>query len=186
MTHDPASTFDPFAALGLPRRFDLEPGAIRQAHLARMAAEHPDLADAGDDAAADLNRARRTLEDDEARANALLTLLGGPKSDADRSLPPGFLMEIMALREAVEEAIAGGGEAARAECRADAEARRAGHIEAVAAAFAALDAGAPSAADLKSIRTELNAWRYAERLLEQLDPGYDPGRADFDAHSAGF
>ena len=32
---------------------------------------------------------------------------------------------------------------------------------------------------LSEIRTQLNAWRYIERLIEQLDPDYDPNRADF-------
>jgi hypothetical protein len=34
-------------------------------------------------------------------------------------------------------------------------------------------------AETVEIRRELNAWRYIERLIEQLDPNYDPGRADF-------
>ena len=37
----------------------------------------------------------------------------------------------------------------------------------------------PVAGDrLSQVRRELNAWRYTERLIEQLDPGYEPGRAD--------
>ena len=30
-----------------------------------------------------------------------------------------------------------------------------------------------------TIRRELNVWRYTERMIEQLDPGYDPNTADF-------
>ena len=37
----------------------------------------------------------------------------------------------------------------------------------------------PDAPALAAIRRELNAWRYIERLIEQLDPDYDPARADF-------
>jgi len=37
----------------------------------------------------------------------------------------------------------------------------------------------PDPALLGEIRTQLNAWRYIERLIEQLDPQYDPNRADF-------
>ena len=29
------------------------------------------------------------------------------------------------------------------------------------------------------IRESLNAWRYIERLIEQLDPDYSPAEADF-------
>ena len=37
----------------------------------------------------------------------------------------------------------------------------------------------PAAESLAEIRIRLNAWRYIERLIEQLDPGYDPDVADF-------
>ena len=37
----------------------------------------------------------------------------------------------------------------------------------------------PAPEALREVRTRLNAWRYIERLIEQLDPDYDPARADF-------
>ena len=82
--------------MGLARRFDITAAEIRRAYLQRAAAVHPDLAgdDAGEAAAA-LNRAKMVLENPERRANALLALLGGPAKEQDKSLPPGFLMEMM-------------------------------------------------------------------------------------------
>lgn len=168
---------DPFDLLGLEARFDLEDDEIRRAYLARTAAAHPDSSDRSDDAEHDsaaLNEARRTLEDDERRANALLARLGGPGAD-DRSLPEGFLMEIMETRERIESALESGDADARAACEAEAEERRRGHMARVGELFSK---GADPET-LAAIRTELNAWRYAERLIEQLDPDYDPGRADF-------
>jgi curved DNA-binding protein CbpA len=89
---------DPFDALGLPASFDLDQGEIERAYFARSAAVHPDVA-AGDDEAQRrmtiLNQAKRTLDDPERRADALLIRLGGPPREQDRSLPPDFLMEIM-------------------------------------------------------------------------------------------
>ena len=174
---------DPFGVLGLPRRFGLSDSEIESAFLARLAGAHPDLAGESSsmDAAA-LTEARATLDDPERRAGALLVLLGGASASEDRSLPDGFLMEMMELREAIEGEIGSGGSGARARWEAFAEERRARHIERVGALFDRLgDAQDPAAlgAGLGAVRTELNAWRYTERLIEQLDPEYDPARADF-------
>lgn len=172
------SAFDPFAALGVPRRFDLDDSAIESAFLARLAGVHPDLAGANTalDAAA-LTEARATLQDPERRANALLALLGGPGPSEDRTLPDGFLMEAMELRQTIEEEL-GAGDDARARWSAFADERRAGHVRSVGELFAG-GGDHPGPATLHAVRVELNAWRYTERLIEQLDPEYDPARADF-------
>lgn len=128
--------------------------------------------------AASLTAARATLADPEQRAVALLAALGGPSASADRSLPDGFLMEMMELREQVESELEAGGPGARDRWAGLAEARRRAHIGRVGAMFAALgDPASPN--ELGAIRRELNAWRYTERLIEQLDPAYDPAHADW-------
>jgi molecular chaperone HscB len=172
---------DPFDTLGLKATFDLDAAAIRRAYLARVTAIHPDSAHGEDGrSSAMLNAAKRALEDDERRANALLARLGGPGKEQDRSLPAGFLVDVMELRERVEEAIASAEPGARERARSDALERRGAHIARVSELFASL-ATPPDRAGLGAIRTELNAWRYVERLIEQLDPAYDPSRADFSA-----
>ena len=161
---------DPFEALGLPARFELDGVAIERAYLARVASLHPDIARGDPDAArraAAINDARRVLDDAERRANALLARLGGPAKDQEKALPPGFLAEMMEVRESIDAAIESGDFSARGDAAAWALERRARHAEAVAAMFNALSA-APDADELRAIRTELNAWRYTERLLEQL------------------
>ncbi len=170
---------DAFAVLGLDRRFDLDEASIEAAFLQRVARAHPDLAgeDASLDAAA-LTEARAELTDPERRASVLLGLLGGASASEDDSLPDGFLMEIMELRAEVEEDLGRGGDAARERWESFANERRAAHIRTVGSLFSALG-DEPGADALKALRTELNAWRYTERLIEQLDPMYDPGRADF-------
>jgi hypothetical protein len=121
-----------------------------------------------------LNDAKATLSDAEKRAGMLLARLGGPRADQDKSLPPGFLMEIMEDRQAMEEELVAGDAEARHEARAKWEAwgrsRRAAEIEAIQRLFESLpdESGARDAA-FKSIRTRLNAWRYIERLIEQID-----------------
>jgi molecular chaperone HscB len=177
---------DPFDVLGLPPRFDLDIAEIERAYFARSAALHPDVAAGDDDAQrrmAVLNQARRTLDDPERRANALLARLGGPASAQDKSLPPAFLMEMMEVREAVEEAVNEPDPARRRSERMRweswAEVQRLNSIREVTEMFQALGTS-PAPDDLRAIRTRLNAWRYIERLIEQLDPDYDPKRSDFE------
>ena len=164
---------DPFSVLGLRPRFDLDPSEVERAFLQRVAAAHPDHAaddplgsDDAEAAVARLSHARDTLLDAERRAVALLTRLGGADASADRSLPAGFLQEILEVREAVEAELAAEGEPARRRWGEWASARRQGHISRLQAWF---DSASPPLAD---VRRELNAWRYVERMLEQLDAGH--------------
>lgn len=175
-------TDDPFDTLGLPATFSLEASRIERAALAKLAQLHPDVV-GGSDAASDeievqaarINAARDVLVFSLSRAEALLKRLGGPSKEADKSLPPGFLMEIMSVREQVEEAIAGNDTSARATWTTWAmEQRKAMESRAVELfAKAQTDAAA-----LREVRTHLNQWRYIERMIEQLDPAYDAGSSD--------
>lgn len=164
---------DPFEVLGLPPRFDLEAGVIQRAFLERSGRLHPDRAATAEEreslhaAAADLNQARQILADPEQRANALLARLGGPARDADRSLPDGFLAEMMDVRERIEEARASGDPARLEEWEDWGAARRSEHIRAVAALFEE-HARSGDPAVLPRVRRVLNVWRYTERLLEHL------------------
>ena len=130
---------------------------------------------------AELNRAKGVLSSPERRADALLVRLGGPSREEHKQLPAAFLAEMMEVREQIEEAM-GSPQDARAREREKwqtwADGERARAIEEVGAMFGAL--GSPPAAEaLRAIRTRLNAWRYIERLIEQLDPDYNPAKADF-------
>jgi DnaJ-domain-containing protein 1 len=161
---------DPFSALGLPAAFDVDPAALRRAFLERSKSLHPDRE--GDAAmAAALNAAKATLEDPEKRAEALLSLWGGPAKGTDRGLPDGFLMEMMEVREAIEGVR--GDRAAVARWVNWGEERRGAHAARVGELFARA-AGAPvpeRAALLAAVRRELNAWRYIERMVEQVSGG---------------
>lgn len=178
---------DPFERLGLPATYDLDRDQIERAFLRRLARVHPDAArahrpsaDHADDAQASamLTEARAALEHPESRANALLARLGGPSASRDASLPDGFLQEILEIRQSVEQAIASGSPGQREHWTQWALDQRERYRKRVGDSFRR--AGDPPDAELlRSIRTQLNAWRYIERLIEQLDPQYDPNRADF-------
>lgn len=169
---------DPFTLLGLPRAFDIDQRALQAAYLRRAAALHPDRV--GGDGAADpiaqaeaqrtsaaLNDARTVLADDEQRANLLLSLLGGPAKEQDKSLPDNFLIDMMDVRQEMESALASEDLLERERMEAWARDRRAQHVDSVRSGFAAMGEH-PSPAALANIRRELNAWRYIERMLEQL------------------
>ncbi len=174
---------DPFRALGLEPRFDLSRQQIESAYLARIAGAHPDHAGntepgTGPDAAA-LNDARRALLSDERRANLVLAHLGGPSASDNKDLPDGFLFEIMDVRTQVEAAIGSGGDEERTKWQAWADEQRAAYTAAIASLFERAHSDADPTQALTEARRTLNAWRYIERLIEQLDPDYDPARADF-------
>lgn len=167
---------DPFDVLGLPARFDLDPGAVHAAWLRGSARLHPDLSSAGGAPGdermarlADLNRARSVLADPIQRAEALLERLGGPAKDADKSLPDGFLLEMLDVREQVEQAAEAEDPDEINRWEAWAERRRAEAVRTVSGLFDAHASGVSGA--LADIRRELNAWRYIERMLEQLPGG---------------
>jgi DnaJ-domain-containing protein 1 len=169
----------PFETLGVPMRYAIERDQIERAYRARLSASHPDAG--GDQVGIDpatLNKARTTLLDDEQRAFVLLALLGGPDASQCKDLPDGFLMDMMMQRQEIEEAIESGGDAEREQWESWGIEQRRSYRDRVGAMFDALRDPAQDE-DLRAIRVELNAWRYIERLIEQLDPEYDPSRADF-------
>lgn len=172
-----AVSFDPFTLLGLPRAFSLSPDAIHTAHLARAAAVHPDTSgdaesmEAAANISAELNRAKDELLSAESRANVLLALMGGPTKEQDKTLPPDFLMEMMSTREEIESAVSSKEQAAIARWTAWAHERRDALSREVGEMFERLGA-APAPTELRAIRVRLNAWRYFERLIEQLQPDY--------------
>jgi molecular chaperone HscB len=170
---------DPFALLGLPRRFDVDHAALQHAYLTRTAPLHPDRhhdpieqAEAAEQVAR-LNAARAALVDDERRANVLLALLGGPAASDDKSLPDGFLVDMMEVRQDMQSALETGSPDDRRRFERWAEEQRAARLDAIRALFAR--AGDPPDPDgLRDIRVELNALRYIERMIEQLDPAHQP------------
>ena len=172
-------TFDPFAVFGLPREYGVDLADLDRIYLQRSAALHPDMlgeagfSDLGGDGSvggeiAELNRAKQVLEDPEQRAIALWSLCGGVE---DKSLSPGFLMEMMEVRGEIEAAQQAGDPVAIARWELWADERRKEYQRRVGGLFAKLGSDtAVNTSVLKEIKLELNGWRYIERLAEQLHP----------------
>ena len=177
MNEPQPSADHPFAALGLDPVYRVGRAEVERSYLTKIASVHPDRGGSGTEAAG-LNDARSCLLDPEKRANVLLTILGGKSAAEDAALPDGFLMEIMQLRQEIEEDLAGGDDAARVRWQQWASDERAKYEAEVGDVFEAFGVDGRVEA-LDECRAILNAWRYIERLIEQLDPGYNPAKADF-------
>lgn len=166
---------DHFERLGLPRRFGVDAAALEAAYLARSRAFHPDRHQLGSEAerlastdlSAALNEAYATLRDPFRRAEHLLALLGGPSAAETKDHDPAFLMEMLDLREKVEDVRSSG-----AEDRVDLENaladRRADVIRQVAGLFAANEANGDDPARRVQVRRQLNVVRYLDGLLRDI------------------
>lgn len=104
---------DPFALLGVPRRYDLDLAALEKTHRELSRALHPDrYAQAGAterraalEKAAAVNEAWRTVRDSIKRAEALFSLAGVAVGETNEpKASPAFLMEVLEEREALAEA----------------------------------------------------------------------------------
>lgn len=165
---------DVFEILGVPRRFDVDEAELHRRFIAASARTHPDRfadpvaqADASQRSAA-VNGAYRVLRDPQTRAEALMVLLGGPVPEADKSLPPDLLMQMMDIREEMQEAIEAVDTATLDRLRTWAQQQRAARLEAIAALFDRAQAADCHGDELKRARLELNALRYVRRMLEQM------------------
>ncbi len=157
---------DPFALLGLEPRVAIDADELHRRCIEASAENHPDRftdpieqADAAD-RAAEINAAYRKLQDPERRANALLVLRGGPTKEQDKSLPDDLLMEMMEVRERMEDAVTRDDADELATLQRWADDQRRSRLDNVAALF--------DADDLTAVREQLNALRYIERMLEQM------------------
>jgi len=169
---------DPFALFDLPRQFELDEGQLHERFIAASAVNHPDRftdtvrqAEAAERSAA-INEAHVVLTDMEKRADCLLGLLGGPAKGDDKSLPPDLLMEMMEIRQRMEEAVSSQDEATLAELLKWAEQQRQTYLGRIGELFRQLDSrnDDDSTPQRKAIRLQLNALRYIQRMLDQM-PG---------------
>jgi molecular chaperone HscB len=162
----PPRELDPFAALGVPRRFDLDVTELEARHRELSRKLHPDrFAKAPPrerllslQASTTLNQALKTLKAPMSRAQALLELDGLTIGEQDRA-PDELLMEIMELRERLDDAKAANDEQAVAAMVKDVGARREAVVADIASGFA-------SGGDRQAIKEKLIEVRYLDRFLE--------------------
>lgn len=172
---------DYFERLGLPRRFSVDPATIEREYLARSREVHPDFHRLGSSAeqqaslelSAALNEAYVTIKDPFRRADYLLGLLGGPSAQQEKDLDQTFLLEMMDLRERIDEAKAGGEDLSDENLfETELVERENDHLAWIAGEFDRLDkspADDPNRADhLINIRRSLNAMKTIQSLLHDM------------------
>ena len=174
-THHP----DPFGALGLEPRYDVDPRALEDRFRQLSREVHPDRfagAPASERAAAlvrtrAINDAYQVLKRPQRRAEVLLARAGVTIGDRE-VLAPAFLMEILELREELATARVAGDQAAVGRLAAVMRARQRALIDGLAPRFAALGGG-DDAAILAAVKHDLITLRYVDRYLDECDAALD-------------
>lgn len=177
---------DPFATLGLERRFEIDPTRLEARYRELQRVLHPDR-HAGASASArelslvhatEVNEAYRTLRDETKRAEALLALHGRTLDETSEKPDPEFLMEMIELRETLGEATAGGDAASVEALEARVEAMRQAARAELADAFGRVgeggDANAPSNA-LSEAERALGRIKYFRRFLSEAEAAREGG-----------
>jgi molecular chaperone HscB len=155
-----------FAILGVPESYDLSGDELERKYRELSLRLHPDRfakAPAAERVAAlskstALNDAYRTLRSPVGRAEHLLEL-GGKALREGEHVEPGFLMEILELREGLSEAKAAGDTTRVEALGADVAARRDAAMAELPALFAA--------GKLDEAKKEIIALRYFQRFLDE-------------------
>ncbi len=174
-----ATTVTPFEVLGFAPAFDVDRAEIERRVRRFGRLTHPDFYATRDAQAraraeantAALNSARELLLDDHARADWLLRERGGPDEGSVRQMPQAFLAEVLEWNELLEEA--------RRPPLDDRLRRRVvslenelaeRRLELIARLRKLLqplpERGSPRLAD---VRMELNALRYLDRTLAEVE-----------------
>lgn len=164
---------NPFELFDLPCRFDIDQSQLQKRYFAAAANNHPDRfsdpieqADAAETTAR-ITQAYRTLSDPELRAKWLLGQMVGSQPDHDSdALPPDMLMQMMEIREDMEQAIADNDQQKLAELRQWANDQQAVYLKRIGELFA--DDQISDGEKAQAIQLQLNALRYVRRMIEQM------------------
>ena len=167
LLQSPPAELDPWAALGLPRRWRLDPAELDQAWKARSKLVHPDrfvgqapaLRRSALAWTAAINEARRALKTTSGRA--LWLSIGRPElpERGGPTLSPDFLEWVFEQQVALGEAPVA--------VAAEVEAANTRVMSALDAAFTEVDAGTPAA--LARVPELIAQLRYIDQLKARLD-----------------
>ncbi|ETS65195.1 hypothetical protein PaG_00262 [Moesziomyces aphidis] len=154
--------------------WEVDTAALKRAWRLKMAVTHPDRMvgrtdkeqQIGAQQSALINRAYETLLNPLPRAHYLLERYKAPEvSESDSLEDPELLMEVMELRERLEEAES---EAEAAEVRADNARLLDAAVDTLAQAFAA---SPPDLASAREAAVQLRYWTNIEKAAREWSPG---------------
>ena len=166
---------DDFSVFGLPPRYDVDLNSLEQSYHELAAELHPDFFATAPAAerrlseglSARLNQAWQTLQDPTARAQYLIEVWKAKTPTHERDLPTGFLQEMFALQEELEELLEAKDQQALATKRADFLQRLNDLRYNYQQQLIKLKENTPDTTFCKQIQQQLNAERYLLRLLER-------------------
>lgn len=176
---------DFYALLGLEERFALDLEELERRYLERSREVHPDRfvnAGASQRVSAlqqsmQLNDAYKTLKKPVPRAEYLLRR-HGVTIGANEQLDPAFLMEVLELREELQEAKMAGQSDELRRLEQAMLARRDATLVRVSEQFAAFERSSDEDGRrtiLDEIKKEIILLRYIQRYLEELEDDFDEG-----------
>lgn len=175
----PATEPTPFEVFGLEPAYALDAKELKRRLLRASRMLHPDYFGASDTAtralaernSARLNDAHATLADDAARADWLVRSLGGPSESEQRAMPKPFLLEVLEWNEALEAARESAPGSRERETLEQLAATLREQRDATLARVATLLTPLPARAStvLTDARAELNALRYLDKTLAEID-----------------
>jgi len=174
---DPPAALSPFELLGLEAGFAIDARALEKRLRATMRVVHPDVyasapvpvLEHAERNSARLNGAYEVLADPVERADWLVNWLGGPSESQQRAMPQAFLHEVLEWNEQLEEARseAGSAPAGLSELQVRLREKRDQALANVERLLIPLpERGSPR---LSEARSELNALRYLERALREIE-----------------
>jgi molecular chaperone HscB len=168
---------DPFATLGIERRFDLDLAAVEKRHRELSRALHPDkYADAAPterksalSKAASVNEAWRIVRDPITRAEALFTLAGIAVGETNEPKPSqALLLETLERREALDDAKAKRDLAAIERLAGEVDASRRAAEDQLQRGFATLATSATDRAKVLALVPVLGELRFHKRFLDEV------------------
>ena len=163
-----------FELFGLPVTYEVDPAGLGQRYRELQRRFHPDRFASATEAerrlsvqmTAQINAAYQTLRDAVARGRYLLSLAGVETGEeSDTRMDPGFLMEQMELREALDEARLAG----------DRESRLAGLREHVEALFEtrrgelSRQFSSGKDQDRSAARNSVREMQFLQKLLQEIE-----------------
>ena len=166
---------DDFLVFGLPPRYDVDLKSLEQSYHELATELHPDFyatapaaeSRLSEGLSARLNQAWQTLQDSTARAQYLIEIWKAQAPTHERDLPTGFLQEMFALQEELEELLKAKDQQALAMKQADFLQRLNDLRHNYRQQLVELQENIPDTTFCKRIQQQLNAERYLLRLLER-------------------
>ena len=159
-----------FERLQLPCDFKLDEALLEKNYLKFSALLHPDRHVSKGPReqmkavalSAALNESARVLRSDVERAELVFVQAGGASADADKSLPNGFLLEMLEVREELEDAVKAEDNDALQRIYDQTNSQRQQLIGWLTTALADL-----KPESFPQVRVRLNTFRYLDNVLNQ-------------------